>query len=547
MRPVARILGAAVIAVAALAPALLDPAPVAAAPPQQPAPGIAPPAHWATWDRNGDDQLTIDEFQMMSDPDREALQAWLDDALASYDDNDVRAWADDHLDFVTRTFLDIPAPGIADQVGDAPGEIRDAVTGAAADAARGVANSAFDAVASRVGEASADLTGFIGEEMARTGRPQLEADWYVRHYQRMLGWAGLLILPLAVVGVSGAVLRGDSARVGHTLLQVPLVYLIGVLAISVISAATGLAAAMSRSVVPGMQDASRQLGERVAELMVVNRMSPGLVLLLGLVIAIAAIVTLLWLLLAEAALYAVVLFIPLAFAGRVWEPARDWGRKLLTVAFSLVAAKVVIFAVWALAVDGLASASANDVPLRSALALAALLVMTALAPTAALRLVPMLEGVERAGSPGGAMRAGLSNAYYTAGVARMGASRAAGSSGRSGGLPVTGQIGGAAARTPTAAGGPRSADASVQRSATGRAGGGPGPTGARGREARGPGAQADQRHGTTSGRGPAGSSPAPSRGSGDPTTIISTDPPRVAPPASPPGTGRGSPWRGPRP
>jgi hypothetical protein len=500
----------------------------------------------------------------MSDADRQELQDWIDTTLDTVDDNAFRDWASGHFDWETSFFhLDIPSPGVVDQVRDAPGEISDAIGGAVHDAASGVADSAFDAVASRVGEAAADLTGYIGDEMARTGRPQLEADWYVKHYRRMLGWAGLLLLPLAGLAIGGAVIRGDSAKVGHTAMQVPAAYLMGVLAISAVSAASGLAAAMSKSLVPGMQDASHDLGARVTELME-RGLGPGLVLLLGLVIAIGAIVTLLWLLLAEAAIYAVVLFVPLAFAGRVWEPARDWGRKLLTIAFSLVAAKVVIFAIWALAVDGLASASANDVPLRSALAVAALLLLTAVAPTAALRLIPMLEGVERAGSPGGAARSGLSTAYYAAGVARMGSATLGSGRGGSGGggLAVTGQIGGAAARAPAGAGGGGSTPGvPASRGGGGRPGGDsrgrqrgdgrdPGGGGG-GRERKGDGGDravpgAGRPAGTGSRPGssqrPAGDATPASRPPGG--TSISNEPPRAAPPALPPGTGgSGSPWR----
>lgn len=520
---------AAVVAIAgsiALTSAL--PADPAAAAPLQDA--ITPPAKWATWDDNSDGRLTIDEYDQMSEADQEELQDWIDATLDEVDDNDFRDWANDHFDYMVALFeVDIPSEGIGDSVREIPGDVKDAVTGVAKDAASGAADSAFEAVANRVGEAASDLTGYIGDEMARTGRPQLEADWYVRHYQRMLGWAGLFILPLAALGIGGAVAKGDSAKVGHIMLQVPIAYLLGVLAISAVSASSGLAAAMSRSLVPGMQDASHKLGERVAVLMT-GQLGPGLVLLLGLVIAIAAIVTLMWLLLAEAAIYAVVLFIPLAFAGRVWEPARDWGRKLLTFAFSLVAAKVVIFAIWALAVDGLADASAADVPLRSTLALAALLLMTAIAPSAALRLIPMLEGVERAGSPGAAMRSGLSTTYYAGGLARMrgGASLGAGRGGGAGGtLAVTGQIGGAAARAPSAAA-RRVEGMPSSRSKTSDATKPPTST---------PGTA--QRDGSPrSTRGPRPGSPGgPSR------ETTSSETPRAAPPAPPPGMGSGKPWR----
>jgi hypothetical protein len=533
---------------------------------------IKPPKQWAGWDRNADGAISIDEFKKMSAKDREALKGWIAKTLDVVDDNDFRSWAKQHFIFPAGGFMEqaafwnmlgIPSTGIGDDVRDLPSDVKDAVTGPVKDAVAGVASSAFDSVAQRVGEAAADFTGYVGDEIAHTGRPQLEAAWYRRHYQRMLGWAGLLMLPLAMGGVGRSVVRGDSAEAGHTLMQVPYAYLLGVLAISLISAASGLAAAMSKSLVPGLQTSSRELAARVTKTVAISQpgsLSPGVVLLLGLLIALAALVTLVWLLLAEAAIYAVVLFIPLAFAGRVWEPARDWGRKLLTIAFSLVAAKVVVFAIWALAVDGLANASAGDVPLRSALALAALLLMTALAPSAVLRLVPMLEGAERAGSPAGAVRSGLSSAYYGAGLARMGsAALGSGRGGRGGGgLGVTSQIGGAAARAPAAAAGAGAAGAQPPVGGQGRAGrqddqGGQRPAAVTGRRGSGGGSgssggRSSSPSTSTGGRGrgsPSGSSPATGRpassGIGSESGSQS-DTPRVAPPAPPPGTGSGRPW-----
>lgn len=465
-----RVLGAAgavvvtAVMLGAVSLAESAPAAAAAAPVQVPAPenGITAPEQWAEWDTNGDGRLSLDEVQQLSDEELEALRNWVSTTLDEVDDNDFRDWAGQHLGSPDNTFVEgtrlwdllgIPNSGIGDDVRDAPGEIRDAAHDAGSAVVGGVADSAFDSVARRVGEGAADLTGYIGDELARTGRPQLEADWYRVHYQRMLGWAGLLLLPLALLAIGSAAIRGDTAKVGQALMQVPIVYLLGILAISAVSAASGLATAMSRSLVPGMQESSHDLAARITEMIERGLLGPGSLLLVGLLIALAALVTLVWLILAEAAIYAVVLFIPLAFAGRVWEPAKDWGRKLLTMAFALVAAKVVVFAVWALAADGLAAASAGDVPLRSALAIAALLLMTAISPSVVLRFVPMLEGAGAAPSAGGAARSGMSTAYYAGGLARMAGGGGGGrGGGGGGGLGVTGRVAGASARAPAGAG-----------------------------------------------------------------------------------------------
>jgi hypothetical protein len=432
---------------------------------QESSPVTSPP-EWPGWDSDGDDRLTIDEWDQMSEAEQAALREWLGLATDFYGEDAVRDWARGRFDAPTYALADVPARGVG--LGDTP----ELVTGLGTEAVESAADSALESIANSVADAGADLSGYLGEELARTGRPQLSADWYQEHYGRMLGWAGLLMVPLALASIGSAVAKGDSSQVGQTLLQIPAVYLLGVMAVSLVAACAGLSMAMSRSLVPGVQDSSRTIGRRVGEVLTENpQMGVGLVLLIGLAIALAALATLLWLLLTEAAVYAVVLFFPLAFAGRVWPVTAAWGRRLLTLALALIGARVVIFALWGLAMDGLADAAEGDVPLRTALALAALLVMTATAPTAALRLVPLVEGAETAGSPGAVVQRGLGVAYQGTFLARTGGLMRGGG----GRLPVTGQIAGAGACGP--AGSPAGTTG-------GSRGPGPGPDGSNGQPGR---------------------------------------------------------------
>lgn len=439
---------------------------------QQERPPVSSPPQWPRWDRDGDDRLTIDEWEQMSEGEQEALHEWMTLASEQYGEDAVREWARTRFDPASYILAEVPAHDVG--VSDTPDIVEGLGREAAGAVAESAADSALGSVARAIGDAAADLSGYLGEELARTGRPQLTADWYQENYRRMLGWAGLLIVPLALASIGSAVAKGDTSQVGQTLLQIPIAYLLGIMAVSLVSAAAGLSVAMARSLVPGIQDSSREIGTRVGGVLAVSpQMSVGLVLLIGLVTALAALATLLWLLLTEAAVYAVVLFFPLAFAGRVWPATAAWGRRLLTMALALIGARVVIFALWGLAMDGLADASAGDVPLRSALALAALLVMTAFSPTAALRLVPLVEGAESAGSPGAVAQRGLGTAYQASSLARSaGMARGGGGGGR---LPVTGQIAGAAARSPSATGTRSGAGSTLGAAAASGPGQGKGP------------------------------------------------------------------------
>lgn len=516
-----------------------------AAPAQQPAP-ISPPPEWSEWDANGDGDVSIDEYERMGENGQAALRSWVQDLLALYPDGDVREWAGEHFDMLTYFALDIPGSGIAEQLRDAPG----AVVGATGDAVRSVgesaAGSALEALANSVGDAAAKLTEHLGGELAEAGRPQLSADFYQESYQRMLGWAGLLMVPLALASIGSAVARGDTSQVGQTVLQIPIAYLLGVLAVSLVSAASGLSVAMARSLVPGVEASSRTIGSRVGDVLTTQppQMTPGAVLLIGLAIALAALATLLWLFLTEAAVYAVVLFFPLAFAGRVWPATAAWGRRMLTLALALIGARVVIFAVWGLAVDGLAELAEGELPLGTAVGLAALLVMTAMAPLAVLRLVPLVEGAELAGSPGAVAQRALSVVYQASFLARSTRSTGGGR------LPVTGNIPGTAPRMPPAppalgpgTGTDRALGPGPGPESGGNGPGGKGKGGGGGPGATGPGSSGNGggSPGGSSGRGPGSGRPEGRSGA------TSSSPGPSTPPAGGGGGGRsgGSPSPGP--
>jgi type IV secretion system protein TrbL len=123
------------------------------------------------------------------------------------------------------------------------------------------------------------------------------------------------------------------------------------------------------------------------------------VMLAGLLAAAAAVVIWIELLLREVAIYAVVLFFPLALAGLAWDPARGWARKLAELLGALIFAKFVIVAVLSLAAGGLASAgtqhnngtAGGGAGFGGVLAGSALLVVAAFAPFLLLRLIGVME------------------------------------------------------------------------------------------------------------------------------------------------------------
>ena len=139
------------------------------------------------------------------------------------------------------------------------------------------------------------------------------------------------------------------------------------------------------------------------------------------------------LLMREAAVYVIVLMLPLAFAGMVWPARRVWAIRAVELLVALVMSKFAIVAV--LSLGGAALASGTSVAghsVTAALAGVVLLIMGAFTPWALLRLLPLAEVASSAagslaretrarahagadaGGPGRALRPGLGRGDYRA-------------------------------------------------------------------------------------------------------------------------------------
>jgi hypothetical protein len=117
--------------------------------------------------------------------------------------------------------------------------------------------------------------------------------------------------------------------------------------------------------------------------------SPFLAFLLCLFTAGAAVVVWLELAMREAAVYIVVLMLPLAFAALVWPARRMWAVRAVEMLFALILSKFAIVAVLGLGGAALDHFTAHG--LGAMLAGMVLVLLAAFAPWAVLRLLPLAE------------------------------------------------------------------------------------------------------------------------------------------------------------
>lgn len=240
--------------------------------------------------------------------------------------------------------------------------------------------------------------------ISTTTRPQLQSTWFSSTYWRMAGISALLTLPFLFAAAVQAILRSDLSL----LLRSVLGYLpLGLLAVSIAAPLTQLLLAASDEMSALVSSASGYTAAGFSHVTGLGILSAGVssfpFFFVGL-LAVAATMTL-WieLLIRSAAVYVIVLMLPLFFAALVWPARRVWAVRAIEVLVALVLAKFAIVAV--LALGGAALGHSNVASVTQMLAGTTLVMLAAFAPWALLRLLPLHElasGVE--GLRGGGLR-----------------------------------------------------------------------------------------------------------------------------------------------
>ncbi len=224
-----------------------------------------------------------------------------------------------------------------------------------------------------------------------TTSPALTSAWFSSTYWRVAGLAALVTVPFVCAAALQAVMRSDlSLLTQAVLLYLPLALLGVSLAAPVtmllLAATDGMCTAVSG---PGATDGARFLieaGGYAGGLSAIQG-SPFFAVVAGLVTVAAGLALTIELLVREAAVYVVVLMLPLVFAGLVWPARRIWAIRMIELLVGLILSKFVIVAVLSLAGTALGGASGGSRLLTAM----ALIVLSTFAPWAMLRLLPFTE------------------------------------------------------------------------------------------------------------------------------------------------------------
>ena len=223
--------------------------------------------------------------------------------------------------------------------------------------------------------------------------PDLLSTWFSRAYWRVAAVSGLLTLPFLFAAAIQALLRSDIALLGRAAFgYLPL----GMLAVGVAGPMTmlllGASDEMSAIVssASGHADGSFLAHAGLAAGSVAGSAISPFVAFFVASLTVAATVTLwLELLIREAAVYVIVLMLPLFFAALVWPARRIWAVRSVELLIALILSKFAIVAVLALGGAALNHAAALDV--TSLIAGLTLVLLAAFSPWALLRLLPLHE------------------------------------------------------------------------------------------------------------------------------------------------------------
>jgi hypothetical protein len=233
-----------------------------------------------------------------------------------------------------------------------------------------------------------EVASIIGAATA----PNLESTWFSGTYWRVAALAALLTIPFLFAAAVQALARSDlmllaKAVFGYLPLSLIGVSLAAPLTMLLLAATDQMSATVSATAVAGGASFLDKAAGAAGAMSALNG-SPFFAVVVGMLVMMAALGVALELLVRAAAVYVVVLMLPLAFAALVWPARRIWAARLVELLASLILSKFVIVAVLSLAGAAFAESNTGISQLLTAMAL---LLLSAFAPWTLMRILPFTE------------------------------------------------------------------------------------------------------------------------------------------------------------
>ncbi len=312
--------------------------------------------------------------------------------------------------------------GGGNPVGDACNAVSDEVTGAVtapiSDALKGVGNGIFEQITTWVADGASWLIGQVVKGIEETTTPQLTTKAFVSQYRRMAEIAALMGLAMLLLAVLEGLAQGNAGLLARVvLINLPLAFIATSVAYAVVQlllvATDGMCHAIAtashdnsehffKGAITGLGEAGGDAGKEVGGAGGTNPSGavaggaagsvgvPLFVTFLAAIIgAFAAFLVWLELLMRDAAIYVVALFMPMALAASIWPRWTGALRRTAELLVVIIGSKFVIVSIISLAAGLVAE---TDGRVEHILAASALMLLACFAPFVLLKLVPFAEG-----------------------------------------------------------------------------------------------------------------------------------------------------------
>lgn len=236
----------------------------------------------------------------------------------------------------------------------------------------------------------------IGTVLAVTTGIDVGASWFQSHYRVMATVGAAFVLPFLLAAVVQAVVHQSPGSLVRSVgVHLPVAMVATGAAVPVVGLALAATDALSARVSSGTGVAVAGALSGVSRILTLAPGAgvPAFVVLLGaLLVVVGAFLVWVELLIRSAALYAALLFLPLALAGLVWPATAHWCRRLVETLAALILSKFAIVAILSLGAAGLSSGiKAGNHGFAAVLAGGALLLVAAASPLTLLRMIPAIE------------------------------------------------------------------------------------------------------------------------------------------------------------
>lgn len=265
----------------------------------------------------------------------------------------------------------------------------------ATSASRAVAGSVFAAFTSWLSAGAAWLVPHVvalavGARVG-TGRRSgidLTSSWFTAGRESLFALSGLALLAMLCAATIGAIVHQDLRRLARTwAVYLPVSIVGGALAVVLTEKALQLCDAMCAAVSAGAGRAGYGAFARLVRAALVPGIPQFVAVMVSVLLIIGSVLLWLELVLRGAAVYLAVFLLPLALAGLVWPATALAAKRMVEILVALVFSKFVIVASLTLGLGAIGAAHGVDATLTGS----AIMLMSAFAPFAVMRLAPLVE------------------------------------------------------------------------------------------------------------------------------------------------------------